>query len=99
MKKYFIAHIYWKSFREGGRRKIPPEGTRYCPLLDFSCKNLNAQWSIDFICPNFEETDKIEFKFLVDDAPCELLEVGEFYDVREGGKVVAKIKLLDYDYK
>ncbi len=70
MNKDFISQIDWISYEEGGRKKIPSEGVRYCPLIRIGRAIGYDEWSIDFICPDFEETNLIKFRFLVDDAPC-----------------------------
>lgn len=95
MKKYFISSIEWISYEKGGRKKLPVKGTRYCPLLRIYHNNVFEDWSMDFVCPDYTETDIIEFKFLVDDAPYELLKISEKYDVYEGNKKVAQVKIID----
>lgn len=91
MTEYFISSINWIPSEKGGRNKVPPKGTRYCPMIRF-CNN--EDWSIDFICPDFEETDMIEFKFLVGNAPRGGVEIDKNYAVYEGNKLVAYIKIL-----
>ena len=59
MKQILIAKIKWISRDEGGRTTIPLEGTRYCTIIDIESDV--ERWSIDFICPNFESVDVIEF--------------------------------------
>lgn len=95
MKEYFVSLINWIPYKEGGRKQLPPKGTRYCPVLRVFRNTKIEDWSIDFICPDFEETDKIEFKFLVSNAPSELLKINEIYNVFEGGKFVAQIRIIE----
>lgn len=95
MKRYFTSSIKWISYEDGGRKKLPPKGIRYCPLLRINHNDDFEDWSIDFICSDYAKTDIIEFKFLVDDAPYELIEVSEEYDVYEGSKKVAQVKIID----
>ena len=95
MKDFFTARIEWISYGNGGRRKIPPQGTRYCPLIQLYEKEQCVEWSIDFNCPNFSETDLVIFRFLVEDAPTNLIELGEEYIVCEGSKKVAKIQVIE----
>ncbi len=95
MKKYFVAQIYWIPYEQGGRKKAPLEGTRYSPLIQFLQETCFEEWSIDFICPNFEKTNIIEFKFLADDAPYEILQINMIYGIYEGSKKVAQIKIID----
>lgn len=94
LKKYtsflFTATIQWLSPEDGGRKKLPPKGTRYCPLLRLDT-NDKESWSIDCICPDFEQTDLIEFSFLVDEAPTEKIIIKKTYDLYEGNKKVAKL--------
>ena len=91
MKAYFISKIEWVSFEKGGRRVIPPKGTRYCPIIMLDGEE-GKKWSIDFICPDFNETDLIEFSFLVDDdAPTEKIIPKKTYDLFEGNKKVARL--------
>lgn len=98
VKKYFISQIEWVPYGEGGRKKVPLKGIRYCPLIRIYGTVSYEEWSIDFICPDFKETNLIKFKFLVDDAPCELLEKNMTYNIYEGNKKVAKLKIIEcYD--
>ena len=93
--RYFIANIAWIPYEEGGRKKRPPKGTRYCPLISIYRNGNCEMWSIDFICPDFDETKTIEFNFLVNDAPSDLVRNNVFYDVFEGNRKVAKIFVLN----
>lgn len=95
MNKFFVASISWISFEEGGRKIIPPKGTRYCPLIHLNDEMYCADWSIDFICPNFSKTNVINFKFLAKNAPYHLIKRGEKYEIYEGRKKVAKIDIID----
>lgn len=95
MRKYFIANIKWISFEKGGRKTLPREGTRYCPLVRMYKDNDVLDWSIDFICPNFYKTNSIKFKFLVENAPTDLIEKDMKYGIYEGSKHVAEIRIVD----
>ncbi len=95
MKKIFTANIKWVSYEKGGRKKIPIEGTRYCPLIRINKDTDFEEWSIDFICPNFCVTDIIHFKFLADTAPSHLIEKNSIYEIFEGYRRVAKIRIID----
>lgn len=95
MEKIFTANIEWVSYEEGGRKKKPREGTRYCPLIRMNKEYNFEEWSIDFICPNFDITDVINFKFLTDKAPSYLIENGSIYGIFEGYRKVAKVKIID----
>ena len=92
-KYYFRSTIQWLSQDDGGRKNIPSLGTRYCPLIKIDgCKDA---WSIDFICPDFTRTDKIQFSFLVDDAPKDMIDVAKHFDLFEGAKKVAVVLVDD----
>lgn len=90
MSKDFSAKIEWIPHNEGGRKKYPPKETRYCPMINVDDV---TSWSIDFICPDFSETDFISFRFLVDEAPNDAITMGAKYDLYEGGKRVAVITI------
>lgn len=91
---YFVAKIKWISFEKGGRRLLPKQGTRYCPLIRIKDSNKNFDWSIDFVCPDFMTTNEITFKFLVDNGPEYLTRIGEQYELYEGKRKVAKITII-----
>lgn len=96
-KCFFKSKITWYSQADGGRKNIPSVGIRYCPIIKIDiCKN---SWSIDFICPDFTKTDIIQFSFLVDDAPKDIIEVGKNYDLYEGGRKVALVSVVDRIYE
>ena len=92
MKTCFISKIEWVSAENGGRKRIPPAGTRYCPIISLD-DNEEAviMWSIDFICPDFTKTNMIEFSFLADDAPIEKIVLNEKYYLYEGNKIIAMV--------
>lgn len=93
MKRIYIAKIKWVSSYDGGRKRPPSEGVRYCPIVMFDEKD-NCRWSIDFICPNFEITNLIRFTFLSDDAPMDKIKIGFEYYLYEGNKKVAQINVI-----
>lgn len=94
MKKFFGANIKWISAEKGGRKNIPKEGTRYCPLIRINSVDSYVEWSIDMICPDFEKSSQIIFSFLVDTAPSEMVKKGDIYELFEGAKKVAQVKIL-----
>ena len=53
MEDKFVASIKWISHKKGGRKEEPKEGTRYCPLIRIYKVIGYEEWSIDFICPDF----------------------------------------------
>ena len=95
MRNYYIAQIKWLSNTEGGRKKIPPKGTRYCPLIRIYNKVNYEEWSIDFMCPDFTKTNIINFNFLAKDVSHNLIEKDKSYEIYEGNKRVAEIKIVD----
>lgn len=95
MKKYFSAKIKWISLEDGGRKKIPPEGTRYCPIIKIDNQSVYEDWSIDFTCPNWTLYDTVKFCFLIEDAPVGMIRVGSSYNLYEGKKKVAVIKIIE----
>lgn len=94
MKKYFISQIDWIPNEEGGRKKIPPEGTRYCPLIRINEALGNTDWSIEFFCPGIEERMVIKFNFISEKAPMSFLIKNKKYELFEGNKKVAEIKII-----
>lgn len=91
MEEYFEALIKWISAEEGGRKELPRQGTRYCPIIRLTEEKNNVDWSIDFVCPDFSESSEIEFEFLADRAPRWLVKTGIQYGLYEGRKKVAEI--------
>lgn len=53
------------------------------------------EWSIDFICRDFKETDLIKFQFLVEDAPCGLIKKNMDYNIYECNRKVAELKIIE----
>ena len=94
MKRYYVAAIKWISNDKGGRKSIPREGTRYCPLVRICKADSRVDWSIDFVCPDFSITNNIEFRFLVNDVPDNLIEKHATYGLYEGNKHVADLRVL-----
>ena len=86
VKRYFVAEIEWIPFEEGGRRSVPYEGARYCPIIDLGT---SETWSIDFICPDFSKTNTVKFSFLSENAPEDLIEISKKYRLKEGSRDVA----------
>lgn len=91
---YFTANIKWVNNENGGRRTFPPKGTRYCPLIRLDDGKKSMDWSIDSICSDFKYTNKIIFKFLANNAPEDLIIVGQQYELYEGKRKVAEISIL-----
>lgn len=94
MKKMFLSKIKWIAYENGGRRMIPPKNTRYSPIMRIDA-HTNQDWSIEFICPDFNGTDMINFCFLSEDAPYNKVTCNVWYNVYEGNKKVAEIKIVE----
>lgn len=90
VKRCFTADIFWLGEDAGGRHAPPPEGTRYCPIIETQG---DVSWSIDFTCPDFSASSSICFSFLSDKAPYNLIVVGEEYGLFEGSKKVAVVTI------
>lgn len=91
MERYYVANLEWISSDKGGRKSIPREGTRYCPLVRICKDEGSVDWSIDFVCPDFSITNNKKFKFLVNNAPDNLIEKNIEYGLYEGNKHVAEL--------
>ena len=90
----FSAYIEWINAEGGGRKTIPQQGMRYSPLIRLKKNGKMEEWSIDFICPDFSQSNIISFHFLADGAPDYLIQIGNRYEIFEGSKKVAEIKIL-----
>lgn len=91
---FFYASIKWIEYQSGGRKSPPPEGTRYCPLIRINETLGNTDWSIEFTCPRIEEQMVIKFNFISEKAPMSLLIKNKKYELFEGNKRVAEIKII-----
>lgn len=85
------AQIIWISSEDRGRKKVLPIGTRYCSIIKVKgIKDSNEQWSTDFICTNRDNnTSYINFCFLSEEAPKEILVSGLEFELFEGNRKVA----------
>ncbi len=92
MKSYVVAKVSWLSFEEGGRKKIPPKGTRYCPIIKVNNVNLHGEWSVDFMCTEIDQNRKcvVRLGFLSPKAPIQLLVKDTGFELFEGNKKVAR---------
>ena len=84
------ATIKWLTEQEGGRREIPI-GFRYCPIIKIKgYEKTDVAWSIDFICANHHyNISRINFAFLSNDAPEDILISGKEFELYEGTRKVA----------
>lgn len=90
-----LARITWLTPEEGGRRQ-PPPGPRYSAPARFegqAAGSEGANWSlvVDLQSRPSGATDWIaEVRYLVDEAPHELLRLGACFELYEGKKCVAR---------
>jgi hypothetical protein len=95
----WLARITWLTPEEGGRRH-PPPGPRYSAPARFEGQTPGAEganWSlvVDLVSRPPGSTDWIaEVRYLVDEAPHELLRLGACFEVYEGKKCVARGVLI-----
>lgn len=89
MAKVFEASLEWVPENLGGRKMIPSFGTRYNPLIRIDGAKSALDWSIDFICPQEKEQVDIQFSFVSEQAPMDMLKKGGSYGIYEGNKKVA----------
>lgn len=91
MGKYFSAQIDWISLENGGRKTIPPDGTRYSPIIKVADKDFYGDWSVDFICTKIINGNQmiVNLSFLSPNAPESMLEKGKKIYLLEGDKKVA----------
>lgn len=90
-----LARVTWLTPEEGGR-SVPPTGPRYSAPVRFEGQAAGAEganWSlvIDLQSHPPGSADWIaEVRFLVEDAPQELLRLGASFELYEGKKRVAR---------
>lgn len=94
MIKYYRAQINWIIPENGGRKRIPPKGTKYAPIIRLS-ENKDDVWSIVFMCPDFSITNEIVFSFLADADQRIVFEREREYILYEGGKKVADLSNIN----
>ena len=94
MKEYYKASLTWIPYDQGGRKKIPLQGTRYCPQIRMDDSDDSELWSVDFLCMEEAEQMNIVFSFLSEKAPHHALKENERYPLYEGRKKVAMVKIL-----
>lgn len=94
MKEYYKGILTWIPYNQGGRKKAPPLGTRYCPQILLDNSEPYELWSVDFLCMEEENQMDIVFSFLGENAPHHALKENEQYFLCEGRKKVAVVKIL-----
>ena len=86
----YEAVIHWFSSDEGGRKTVPPQGTKCFPMIRTS--SLKGDWSIRFTCGQLDHDRKmhIAFSFISQEAPTQGLKRGTEFLLYEGSKKVAE---------
>lgn len=88
------AMLRWIRAEEGGRQ-APPSGHRYSTVSRFEAQretwrqeawSLVAEWTEP---PDASMTHQVKVRFLVEDAPEQLLVMGNHFELLEGERVVA----------
>jgi hypothetical protein len=95
-----LARITWLTPEEGGRR-VPPSGPRYIAPARFEDQPPGAEganWSlvVDLVSRPPGSADWLaEVRYLVDEAPHELLRLGASFELYEGKKCVARGAIIN----
>ena len=86
------AKIVWIKPQDGGKRKIPPVGMAFYPMIKIETDNEMINWSLVVINKEFIDVYETasEMKFLMDNAPHYLLKTGIEFILYEGAKEIAK---------
>jgi hypothetical protein len=96
-----LARITWLTPEEGGRR-VAPSGPRYIAPVRFEGQTV-AEWEreawslvVDLVSHPPESADWIaQVRYLVDEAPQELLRLGARFGLYEGKKCVARGAIIN----
>ena len=78
--------------RKRREKKIPKKGVRLCPIIELGTKD---KWSIDFECPDFNDTNIIEFSFFGDNFPEKYIEINKSYKLLEGARQISTVVIKD----
>lgn len=89
------AKIAWIKPQDGGKKKIPPIGMMFYPMIKIDTIKEIINWSLVLINKEFIDVHKTtaEIKFLMDNAPHYLLKSGVEFTLYEGAKKIAKGKI------
>jgi len=99
-----IAKIHWISAAEGGR-KHPPLGPRYSTAARFAKEAKKWPQEAWSLLAEFTEARndlycrEAEIQFLANDAPADLLEPGNKFELYEGHRLVARGEVLSSEVK
>lgn len=88
--KAYKATIKWFSANEGGRKRIPPAGTKCFPII--RTQTLNGDWSIAFACTDIRDDRRMDitFSFLSPDVSDSVFHKSDTFALYEGGRKVAE---------
>lgn len=89
------AKIVWIKPQDGGKKKIPPVGMMFYPMIKINTDEEIINWSLVLINKEFNDAYETtaEMKFLMDNAPHFLLKSGIEFTLYEGAKKIAKGKI------
>ena len=100
MSKFVLAKIHWIPAEEGGRTFLPT-GKKYATISRFTEDAgawLQEAWSIVL---EFDEPPSVQgnpsiarARFLVEQAPVDRLKPGHAFELYEGKKKVAMVKII-----
>lgn len=95
MTRMAQVKLHWLP-REQGGRQVLPSGSRYVTVARFYNARIETDWSlvVDFEPTASGSCDRANVKLLSPEAPAELLNHGNHFDLLEGSRVVAKGKVL-----
>lgn len=94
MRSEHRARVHWLSSDEGGRAQ-PPTGEQYITVAHFA--DPAGDWSPDawsVVLRFMGSTEEAEVHFLAPEAPPHLLGPGVVFDLYEGRKKVAEVRVL-----
>lgn len=92
------AKITWKSPVEGGRKNLPGQNSRYCPIIKFNGENSSVgNWSADItiLKTDYDSLYSLaELKYLSPNAPNCNIYTGNKFMLYEGNRLVALGEVL-----
>ena len=90
------AKVVWVKPEEGGKKKIPPVGMMFYPMIKIDGDKERINWSLVLV--NKEFIDRYQtiatIKFIMDNAPQHLLRSGSEFTLYEGARIIAKGKIV-----
>ena len=88
------ARVRWLSSSEGGRAE-PPAGQQYITVARFS--DPAGDWSTDawsIVLTFLGSSEEAEVHFLAPEAPAHLLRQGQVFELFEGFRKVAEVRIV-----